>query len=100
MSSAEMDRDPKSQRPSTRTSVVKPILFVSEPQPVGGGYSVQFFAPKTDDSVAPINCVWSPTIPTARERCRKVDMRRYELALAHFSIAVRDRISAHAGAKK
>lgn len=90
MSAVEMERDPKSRRTSTRTSVVKPILFVSEPQRVGGGYSVQFFAPKADDSVAPINCVWSPCLPTATDLRRKVDMQRYDYALAQFMQAVAD----------
>ena len=95
-----MGRDPKSQSKPTSNSVVKPILFVSELQSVGGGYSVQFFAQKTNAQVVPIDCVWSPTLPTTSDLRRKVDMRRYDLALAHFFMAVWDSNIAHAGAKK
>ena len=62
--------------------------LISAPAHVGGGYTVQFTAPNHIDCVLSIGCVWSPSVPSARDWRRKIDMRRYEQALAKFVQAV------------
>ena len=59
-------------------------LMVSGLHQVGGGYTVQFKAYAPVDGVLPIGCEWSPTIPSDRDRRRKVDMCRYDHALSRF----------------
>ena len=56
--------------------------LISTPASVGGGYTVQFTAPNHADFVLSIGCIWSPSVPSARDWRRKIDMRRYEQALA------------------
>ena len=58
--------------------------LISTPASVGGGYTVQFTAPNHADFVLSIGCIWSPSVPSARDWRRKIDMRRYEQALAKF----------------
>jgi len=62
--------------------------LISSPASVGGGYTVQFTAPNHVDCVLSIGCIWSPSVPSARDWRRKVDMRRYNQALALFTQAV------------
>lgn len=65
----------------------KTKIFASDLHRLGGGYSVQFTAGLVDGTLL-TNCVWHPTMPTPRERRRKVDMTRYAYALAQFTEAV------------
>ena len=62
--------------------------LISAPASVGGGYTVQFTAPNHADFVLSIGCIWSPSVPSARDWRRKIDMRRYNHALALFTQAV------------
>jgi hypothetical protein len=62
--------------------------LISSPASVGGGYTVQFTAPNHVDCVLSIGCIWSPSVPSARDWRRKIDMRRYDHALAAFTKVV------------
>ena len=75
------------------------VTIVSDLHRVGGGYAVQFRTHALVDGVLPIACEWSPTIPSERERRRKVDMQRYDHALAQFLQAVADVFPGQAGGR-
>jgi len=64
------------------------VTIVSDLHRVGGGYSIQFITKRTDDGQPFISCEWSPRLPSPREVRRKVDLRRYNHALALFTSAV------------
>jgi hypothetical protein len=73
------------------------VSIVSDLHRVGGGYSVQFITEHTDDGSPYIRCEWSPTRPSLRNQRRKVDMKRYDHALAQFIQAVADALVSEAG---
>ena len=64
------------------------LKIASDLHRVGGGYAVQFVTRQSADGIRFINCEWSPSLPTPRERRRKVDMQRYTHALMQFVLAV------------
>jgi len=74
------------------------VTIVSDLHRVGGGYSVRFITQHTDDGYPFISCEWTPTMPSARDLRRKVDMQRYGYALAQFVQAVTDALVGQAGA--
>lgn len=64
--------------------------LVSDLARVGGGFSVRFSLSSKDfeDGVCHISCMWYPTMPTAQDLRRKVNMDRYEAALNHFVLEI------------
>ncbi len=75
------------------------MAIVSDLHRVGGGYAVRFITQHMDDDSPFISCEWSPHPPTPRELRRKVDMRRYDHALAQFLQSVADRMVGNTGGR-
>lgn len=65
----------------------KSLIVASDLHRLGGGFSVRFSAGFVHGTLL-THCIWHPTMPTLRERRRKVDMTRYAYALAQFTEAV------------
>ncbi len=75
------------------------VTIASDLHRVGGGYAVRFITQHMDDGSPFISCEWSPYLPTPREMRRKVDMKRYDQALAQFLQSVAERMVGETGGR-
>ena len=62
--------------------------LISAPASVGGGHTMQFTTPNHVYCVLSIGCIWSPSVPSTRDWRPKIDISRFNYALAHLTHAI------------